>query len=194
MPSFDRALADGCDGFEFDVRLTADRQTVVCHDAKIGKLQIARARAGQLTALPRLDQVLARYRNSFLDIEIKVPGLEQSLIRQLREFAPECFVVSSFLPEVLTALQALDPGLPLGLICQTKRQLDRWHALPVQYVIPHYEIAGKNLICELHEAEKKVLVWTVNRAPAMRKFARLNVEGIISDDTKLLCATLGPKS
>jgi glycerophosphoryl diester phosphodiesterase len=32
IASFDRALADGCDGFEFDVRLTADGEAVICHD------------------------------------------------------------------------------------------------------------------------------------------------------------------
>ncbi|MCU1303492.1 MAG: glycerophosphoryl diester phosphodiesterase, partial [Candidatus Sulfotelmatobacter sp.] len=31
LPSFDLALAQGCDGFEFDVRLSADGQAVICH-------------------------------------------------------------------------------------------------------------------------------------------------------------------
>ena len=39
IASFDRALADGCDGFEFDVRLTADEEPVVCHDPKVGGLR-----------------------------------------------------------------------------------------------------------------------------------------------------------
>jgi glycerophosphoryl diester phosphodiesterase len=30
--AFNLALTRGCDGFEFDVRLTADRVAVVCHD------------------------------------------------------------------------------------------------------------------------------------------------------------------
>src|SRR6201997_1061546 len=76
--SFDQALADGCDGFEFDVRLTADDQAVVCHDPRTGNVEIARASADELTALPKLQDVLARYHESaFLDIELKVSGLEQ---------------------------------------------------------------------------------------------------------------------
>ena len=39
LASFDRALADGCDGFEFDVRLTADGEAVVCHDPSLWKFR-----------------------------------------------------------------------------------------------------------------------------------------------------------
>jgi glycerophosphoryl diester phosphodiesterase len=78
LASFDRALADGCDGFEFDVRLTADNVAVVCHDPKTEDAEIASATVAQLSNLPRLEDVLARYKNSaFLDIELKVQGLEE---------------------------------------------------------------------------------------------------------------------
>jgi glycerophosphoryl diester phosphodiesterase len=194
LASFDRALADGCDGFEFDVRLTDDGHPVICHNANFGKLQIARSKAEQLTALPRLEDVLARYPRAFLDIELKVRGLERICAKQLREFRTEHFVISSFLPEVLKALHGLDPELPLGLICGTKSQLQRWSKLPVHYVIPHYSIARRNLIRELHKANKRVFVWTVNQSRKMEQFAAWEAHGIISDDTKLLRQTLAPKS
>lgn len=193
VAAFDRALADGCDGFEFDVRLTLDGEAVVCHDPKIGKLQIARAKAEQLSGLPRLEDVLARYRRAFLDIELKVGGLEEIIVRQMGEFGPERFLISSFLPKVLDVLYVRDQNLPLGLICETKRQLQCWPKLPIQYLITHYKLARRNLIQELHEAEKKVLVWTVNRPRDMEQFAGWGVDGIISDNTKLLSATLVQK-
>ena len=196
LVSFDRALADGCDGFEFDVRLTADGEAVISHDAicpdaKFGKLQIARSPANKLTSLPRLEEVLARYRQAFLDIELKVLGLEHLVIKQLKKLRPECFVISSFLPAVLKTLSALESGLPLGLICETKAQLQRWPKLPVRFVIPHYKLVRRSLIRELHRANKKVLVWTVNRSRAMQQFSDWEVDGIISDDTELLSKTLG---
>jgi glycerophosphoryl diester phosphodiesterase len=194
LAAFDRALADGCDGFEFDVRLTADGQAVICHDAEIGKLQIARAKGDQLSGLPRLEDVLERYRGAFLDIELKVRGLERTVIQQLNTLRPERFVVSSFLPGVLRTLHALDPGLPLGLIAETKTQVQRWTKLPLQYVIPDYRLAGRNLIQDLKQANKKVLVWTVNRAADMERFAEWEVDGMISDDTKLLSQTLASRS
>ncbi len=63
IASFDQALADGCDGFEFDVRLSEDEEAVVCHDAKVSGYDVARTPAKQLSQLPRLRDVLQRYRD-----------------------------------------------------------------------------------------------------------------------------------
>jgi glycerophosphoryl diester phosphodiesterase len=194
LASFDRALADGCDGFEFDVRLTADGEAVVCHDSKSGRLKIALAAAQQLPNLVRLADVLARYPYAFLDIELKVAGLERIVIEALRRHRPQRFVVSSFLPQVLSALHGRDRNLPLGLICQTRNQLRRWRELRVQYVIPHLEIVEPDLIMGLQDSGKKVLVWTLNAAPDMRRFAGWGVDGMISDNPKRLCATLAGTS
>jgi glycerophosphoryl diester phosphodiesterase len=188
--SFDRALADGCDGFEFDVRLTGDAQAVVCHDPKVGRFEIARAMAQQLPTLSRLHDVLERYHRAFLDIELKVPGLERIVIEALRGRRPRRFVVSSFLPEVLRTLHAADATVPLGLICETKAQLRGWNHVPIRYVIAHRTLITKNLIGEMQAADRKVMVWTVNTAAEMKRFTDWGVDGIISDNTSLLCRTL----
>jgi glycerophosphoryl diester phosphodiesterase len=58
-------------------------------------------------------------------------------------------------------------------------------------VIPHHELVEPELIRKVKGAGKKIIVWTVNEPEAMRKFAELGVDGIISDDPKLLVQTLG---
>ena len=192
IASFDRALADGCDGFEFDVRLTEDEEAVVCHDAKVSGYDISRTPAKQLSQLPRLRDVLQRYRDSFLDIELKVKGLERIVLDLFLRHKPRHgFVVSSFQPGALKSVRALDATIPLGLICESKTQLRLWNELPVQYVIPHYDLAEPELVRKIKGAGKKVFVWTVNDPADMRRFAEYGVDGIISDDTSLLCRTLG---
>lgn len=188
LASFDRALAGGCDGFEFDVRLTEDGEAVVCHDPSVGKLKIDRATAQQLPALPRLRDVLQRYQaTAFLDIEMKVRGLERiTLDLFLRHKPRRGFVVSSFVPGVLKAFRAQDSAIPLGLICETKTQLRFWTELPVEYVIPHSALAEPELVRKIKGAGKKVIVWTVNDPAEMQRFAELGVDGIISDDPGLL--------
>ena len=194
IAAFDRAMADGCDGFEFDVRLTGDGQAVICHDPKSGRVEIARAKAKQLPGLPRLKDVLARYQNrAFLDIELKVEGLEKIVLDLLRKYPPwRGFVVSSFLPKVLELLHEKNDKIPLGLICDTKGQLRRWTDLPCQYVIPHYKLLDTAFLGRVQDAGKKVLVWTVNSPRDMRRFANWGVDGIISDKTNLLCLSLFP--
>ncbi len=196
LKSFDRALADGCDGFEFDARLTKDGEAVVCHDAAIDGLVIDRSSGAQLRNLARLEHVLKQYESrAFLDIELKVAGLEKITAGLLRKYPPRNgFLVSSFLPEVLVALHTEDATLPLGLICEKKRELLRWSRLPVEFVVLHYRLATPDLLGELKSAGKKILVWTVNSPKQMKKFAELGAEGIISDETERLCRTLKGKS
>jgi glycerophosphoryl diester phosphodiesterase len=148
LASFDQALADGCDGFEFDVRVTEDEEAVVCHDPKTAGFQVARATAKQVAHLPRLRDVLQRYRDSFLDIELKVKGLERIVVDLFLRHKPRRgFVVSSFIPGALKSVRDLDATIPLGLICESKTQLRYWTELPVQYVIVQQELCEPDWLC-----------------------------------------------
>ncbi|MGA9304091.1 MAG: glycerophosphodiester phosphodiesterase [Candidatus Sulfotelmatobacter sp.] len=191
LASFDLALARGCDGFEFDLRLTADGHAVVCHDETTHGLKIAESSAERLV-LPQLGEVLTRYQDTaFLDIELKVSGLEAIVTDLLRKHAPaHGFVLSSFLPEVLRAIHESDATIPLGLICETQAELSGWRSLPVQYVIPHRKLVGKRLIDEIQAAENKILVWTANATVDMKRFSKWGVDGIISDHPKRLVRAL----
>jgi glycerophosphoryl diester phosphodiesterase len=189
--AFDLALASGCDGFEFDVRLTADEEAVLCHDPRHGGLEIAHSPSPRL-GLPQLREVLTVYRHTaFLNMELKVPGLEISTARLLRELPPPrgC-VVSSFFPQVLATLRGLDAAIPLGLICETETQLRQWPRFPVEYVIVQHKLLRRDEIQELKNAGKKIFVWTVNTARDMKRFAAWEVDGIISDNPKRLALTL----
>jgi glycerophosphoryl diester phosphodiesterase len=192
LASFDLALSQGCDGFEFDVRLTADGQPVVCHDATAHGLKIAESSAEKLR-LPHLREVLARYQTTaFLDIELKVSGLEAVAADLLRKLAPvRGFVVSSFLPAVLRAVHDLEATIPLGLICETQVEFSLWPKLPIEYVIPHHKLVRKRLLAEIEAAGKKILVWTVNATVDMKRLSKWGVDGIISDHPRRLARALG---
>lgn len=193
--AFDFVLEKGCEGFEFDVRLTACGRAVVCHDAKIDGITVSKANRTQLLELPRLEDVFLRYGTKcFLDVELKVKDLEPKLLAILRNRLPQCgYVISSFLPEVLLEIKARRSGVPLGLICEKASQLVKWSKLPVEYVIVHKSLVTHALVEKVHQASCKIFVWTVNQAKAMVKFATLGVDGIISDDVELLAKTFERK-
>ena len=193
--AFDAALSYGCDGFEFDVRRTADGRAVVVHDPKHRGISVAKAKRGQLTTLPRLEEVLEKYGSrGFLDIELKVQGLETALLAALREHPPvHGYVVSSFLPEVVLELRARRSGLPLGMICDKPSQLVRAAAQPVEYVMVQESLVSERLVDETHAAGRRLVAWTVNRPDAMLRLASWGVDGLVSDDPALLVRTLTGK-
>jgi len=185
-------LQHGCDGFEFDVRRSADGQAVICHDATIGGMEIKNT-ASKSLPLATLEDVLRQFAHrAFLDIELKVAGLEPQTIAELRQHPPQKgYVVSSFLPEVLTAIQDLDPAVPLGCLCESRDQLRGWRQMPAEWVIPQFKLADAELVKLVHAAGKRIMVWTVNRVERMREFAERGVDAIISDETDLLVRSLG---
>jgi glycerophosphoryl diester phosphodiesterase len=191
IQSFERALADGCDGFEFDVRLTVDGEAVICHDPRVRGIEVAKASRAQLKGCPRLEEVLARFCNrAFLDVELKVGGLESLTVSLLEKYpSKHGVVVSSFLPEVLRNVRAQHPSVPLGLICETIEEFGVWRNVPGEYVIPHHGILNAGRSTELKSAGKKILVWTVNDRKEMSRCQDLGVDGIISDDAALLSRT-----
>jgi len=191
LASFALCLQHGCDGFEFDVRRSADGQPVICHDATIGGMKIELTPANILS-LPTLQDVLQQFADrAFLDIELKVSGLEAQTLRELRKHTPlKGYVVSSFLPEVLTAMHDLDRNVPLGFLCDKQCQLRNWQQMPTKWVIPHLDLIDRALVEQVHSVGKEVMVWTANRVKQMREFANWGVDAIISDETEVLVHTL----
>jgi glycerophosphoryl diester phosphodiesterase len=192
--AFDLALKHGCDGFEFDVRRTCDCRAVICHDPKLHHHAVAESTYPDLQAamstVACLEEVIGRYAGkAFLDIELKVPQLEDAVLTALHEGQPCDYVISSFLSDVLDGLHARDPMAILGFIFDTGEGLMRWSSLNVQYVVAQHGLVSRELVEDVHAAGREIFVWTVNHEREMVRFAEWGVDGIISDDTKLLGET-----
>jgi glycerophosphoryl diester phosphodiesterase len=200
IPAFDLALDHGVDGFEFDVRGTRTKESIICHDRKFNRMVVRNRTMEQIQSKcsldgkpPCLEDVLELYsRTAFLNIEVKVRGMERVVLEAVRRFPPQRgYFISSFLPSVVRKLHDLDGSLVLGAISKSYWHLRRWKALPVSYVVPHHGLLTQRLVDELHAAGKTVITWTVNDPRKMLQAAAMGVDGIISDDTKLLVETLG---
>ena len=201
--AFDHALGSGCDGFEFDVRRTADGVPVVWHDARLRGRFISRLAYGSLRerclsegrlprrpsiALCELEAVLARYAPlAWMDIEVKVRGVEAQVADLVRRYPPaRGFVISSFRRRVLLELYRIDPSLPLGFIFDRMPRPRVWRALPVEFVMPKAPLVTAARVRQFHAEGKKVLTWTVNQASAMRRLREAGVDGMIGDDPAML--------
>src|SRR6266446_5365880 len=79
IAAFDNGLACGADGLELDVHLSRDGRVVVHHDRTLDRTTTLRGPIAERTAdalsranVPMLDDVLARYRDVRIIIELKL--------------------------------------------------------------------------------------------------------------------------
>ncbi len=141
IAAFDRAVAEGVDGLELDVRLTRDGEAVVCHDARLDRTtdragsladtmsaDLAAADAGyrfspgdgthpfrgQGLRVPSLREVLARYPQHRLIVEMKddTPAVAGAVVSLLRECgATDRVCLGSFYRRPLRTARWLEPRL-----------------------------------------------------------------------------------
>ena len=196
IEAFELALQHGCEGLEFDVRLTADQQAVICHDPRFKRMEIEQRGHRDLGALPTLETVLQRFAGrAFLDIELKVTGLEHITLELLNRFpCGRGCIVTSFLPEVLQRIHAIDNNVPLGLICRNRKQLAPASSLPLASIVLHASLVSRELASSFRDRGIPVLVWGANRAKEMRLLADAGADGLIIDDTRLAVETFRTKA
>ena len=196
LVAFAHAMSQGCDGFEFDVRHTRDGRNVIWHDPSCYGKAVASSDGAELLGrdgrcLAVLEDVLAQFsKSAFLDIELKVSGSEESIVAALQANPPQRgFIVSSFFLEILLRLRTLDDRLPLGFICDRGSALEMWRELPVQVVLPRYNLLQPRIIEEVHRSGRQIMTWTVNNKEQLRSASEWGIDGLISDHPELLYQT-----
>ena len=207
----------GCSWVEFDVRLTADGALVLCHDASlerttdgsgvISALSLAAIRdcdagsrfgpgfAGE--PVPTLEEALLLASEIDLgsNIEIKAErGREYATaaavaatIERLRGRLPG-LLASSFLPSALTALRALAPQIPRGLLF---RLLPRgWAVLAARLDVAMIGAEHRQLrpygIAEIRAAGYPLAAYTVNDPARARQLYGWGVTSVFADAPDIL--------
>jgi glycerophosphoryl diester phosphodiesterase len=196
LDAFEYALAQGCDGFEFDVRHARDGRHVLWHDPMWKSQEIAATDYVKLVdrsgaRLPLLEDALEQFgQRAYLDIELKASGHEASVVAAVKAHAPQRgFMLSTFYPDILARLNDLDASLPLGFLCESDRAMAVWHQMPMQVFLPQDCYVQPTLIEEAHARGLQIMTWTVNDAGRMLQLGEWGIDGIISDDPGLLYQT-----
>lgn len=155
MPSFERAIADGADGVELDVRTSSDGVVVVMHDPDLKRLTDGRDQrlcsqlsARELTGVelvdggraPTLADVLdwADAARVLVNVELKHDthdkhALAMGVCRLLRGRArvAQRVMFSSFDPELLARVAVLIPDVPRGFLVHEGQRLARTPVAPL---------------------------------------------------------------
>ena len=215
LAAFRAALEDGAELIELDVHLTRDHQLAVIHDetthrttgvpgavAALTMQELRRLDAGRSKGVqwagetvPELGDVFALARGRLLvNVEVKcaVAGLPVLAERIAEHDMSKSAIVSSFDPAIVRAVSTVGPSLLTGLL------LDRRIRDPIATAgevgasllhVKHTQISAA-LVEAAHRIELGVLAWTVNGPVAMRRLQGFGVDAILSDDPRLLRATM----
>lgn len=200
LESFRRALKLGADGFEFDVRRSADGRLVVVHDARVGARWVARSTYAELratrrgAAMPVLEEVLREFGHAWLDIELKVPGIEAPVLDLAAKYCRRGhFVITSFSREVVAQVKALDPDAPVGWLLRRAVPPEAWQELALNYLVPHLRALQPPLVKAARQRGLGLITWTVNASRDLRRALELGVDAVISDfPDRALTLTRGP--
>lgn len=202
--ALDRALQDGADALEFDVRVSADGVPVVIHDPTVDRTtngvgqvraltvaQLERLDAGQGEPVPRLDAVMERFAEAVMLIEIKDPAASTAVLDLVRRHGAERRVlVGSFRWRALrpfaraeiptTAARAGVAGAFLA-----SRVGVVWPTRAAAYAVPErrsvVQVVDERFVRAARTAGRPVHVWTVNHPDDARRLRNLGVSGIITD-------------
>ncbi len=198
VPSFRKALEQGANGIELDVRKTADDKLVVVHPSVVEHRSVQTSTYEEIRRLPDdlevplLKDVLKKFgKKIFLDIEFKTPGFEKEAVELIQKYGnPANTMISAFDTDTLNKVYELSPDLQLGYIYNRTQDEESRHNAPIDYVIPQFKLASREIISEVHDEELKVMAWTVNDEPEMKRLLTLGVDGIITDYPAILAKVL----
>lgn len=217
IAAFDHGLALGADGLELDVRLSRDGVVIVHHDPTLERTTDARGPVSGLTAdelarvdaaarhpewrgrgigVPTLREVLRRYRDARIIIELKLNDPELA-IRTIDEVKAADAVarvsLGSFGTKVLRAARACEPAIATGASREEIRlALYRsWCRWPVrrppyrEFQVPETSgatrVVSPRFIRDAHASNTAVHVWTVDAEADMRRLIAWGVDGLITD-------------
>lgn len=200
LPGFAAALEHGADAIELDVHVSSDGVAVVHHDPVVGAHEIAHTPWRELAVLrladgeriPRLQDVLeAVGGRATMYIEIKSARGEEEIIDTARQYGQR-FAMHSFDFGVMARVARRAPGIARGALLdrgaadvmkELRRAVDR--VLP-RDIWPHWTLVTPELVAAATEVGARVIAWTVNSADDARALVDMGVQGICTDDVRLL--------
>lgn len=195
------ALSLRVDAIEVDVRGSRDGVPVLMHDETVdrttngtGPVQgltaadLAALDAGNGEPVPTLAQALAAVgRDAGLFAEIKEPGVEEAVLRELERAGAGDTAVHSFSQRVIGRVKELAPRLPCALITGSlpPESRERFFAdalrLQVEAVSVHHSQLDADAVAAAHAHDLLCFAWTVDDPAEVARLLDAGVDGIISN-------------
>lgn len=220
LAAFRRALDAGAPAIECDVQRTRDGRLVVIHDQTVDRTTDGRGAVAALTfeeirrldaggwfgpafageRVPSLDEVLDLVRGrAFALLEIKngpmfYEGIEAQVADALRRGGmSDAVLVMSFDHPAVRTVRAAAPEVATAII-YSGRLLDAAgaaRAADADALCPGWGLVTGGVVADAHDAGLGVFPWTIDKEAAMRRCLAWGVDGVTSNDVRLLAQVVG---
>jgi glycerophosphoryl diester phosphodiesterase len=205
LAAFALAERQGADGIELDVQLSRDGVPVILHDETLERTSNGRGRADRLNwselqrldagswfgaafageRIPRLDEVLAWAGERLqLNLEVKDSAAATALLATLRQYPRARVLISSFDHQLLAALRASAPQLPLGFLHDSRfwrRAMQRAVNARAVSFHPRVDQVSQPMVRACRAQGMAVYPWTVDAAAVAARLQQLGVSGVFSN-------------
>lgn len=217
VAAFRAAAEQGARWVELDVALLADDTLVVIHDDSVDRTTSGKGALGTLTRadiatldagawfdgkyagerLPTLEEAIAALGELGLsaNVEIKQHKHHKSLDQlvhavqaDIRKRGPKTeIMISSFDPEALKAMQALEPDLEMAMLWSRPPEdwAEKLKLIPATTIHMHYKALSIGMLEETSKNGIKVRAWTCNNPVELVSFWGAGLTGVITDNPKL---------
>lgn len=200
----------GADSCEIDVQLTKDSRVVVFHDKSLKRLtgiseyvnnldyEELIALAGQQVKIPLFEDILDYAKDNIkLVVELKPDSRKTDLVEKVVGYVKNRNMISKVMIQSLDyksleMIETIEPRIATGFIAYML--YGDYKKLVVDFLNVEKSYLSEKMIKDIHNAGKKVWVWTVNSEDEMEKFVDMKVDGILTDDILTLKNYLKEKS
>lgn len=215
--AFRKAVECGVNTIECDVHLTRDQELVVIHDETLerttnGKGKIAdytvpelkKFDAGMGESIPTLDELLSwgkQVASLNIMIEIKsdphrhaqTSDAVATLIERHQMISRT--QVISFDHQLLAQLKKSYPAMSIGALFDTvfvpkKRLIQKTLELKADAIWPSAKQVTSQFVELAHQANLKMITWTVNDSHRLRKVVLAGVDGVVTDEPEAMNSEL----
>jgi glycerophosphoryl diester phosphodiesterase len=219
LSAYMKAVETGADGIEIDVSATKDGKLICFHDATLKRIsgsgQAIRETSYRTLRsiplegnerIPTLAEAFDAIPSSMaviLDVKTRGvfdAGMIEALLKLLKKISfegPRQIAVTSFNYLALKVLSGKSPDLRLGFILRpdsvhAKLGMARPLSRTYRAVHPHLGMVSRKHIEAWNKAGLDVIPWTVNERSDIMKLAADGVDGIITDDPRMVLDALKP--
>jgi len=211
LASMDLAYRQGCDGIEFDVQLTKDREVVVIHDWTVDRTTSGTGEVKNLTlqeikeldagnwfspefkgeTVPTLKEVFRHFpKDLLLNMEIKIQGYDHRPIeREVFRVIEDCkrrenTLVSSFNNLRIKKFMEISGGMDSAMMFEgylAELPETEYDGKHIKSFHPSKDYIDKDLVAAAKKRGLAVYSWTVNDLKHATRLQAIGVDGIITN-------------